>query len=119
VRNAVLDRRAQLYIYADKQAKGYLQAAAAQAENRSYRIYGEPWSLCIREGKTVRIAFKSIQEHIDGTSKRILQYWAKKGKFENGEAIDVDWDAVHHAARNSTQSRRTWISNQSSGHFYE
>jgi hypothetical protein len=91
VRNAVLDRRAQLNIYADKQAKGHLTVAAAQ-EERSYRIYGEPWYFWTSEGKISTDIEKALQEHIDG--KRILKYWEEKGKFGTGEASDVDWEAV-------------------------
>jgi hypothetical protein len=111
--NAFLDRRAQLLIYADKKAKSHLQVASEQVE-RSYRIYGEPWSLWTHEGKISSDVGKALIEHIDG--KRIRKYWADKGTFGEGEAKDVDWEAVHHAARNSTQSRRTWISKHSSGH---
>jgi hypothetical protein len=113
VKNAVLDRRAQLNIYADKQAKGYLRQAAEQVERR-YRIYGEPWSLWTEEGKISSEVGKALIEHIDG--KRIKKYWTKKGIFGEGTVSDVDWEAVHHAARNSTQSRRTWISKHTSGH---
>jgi hypothetical protein len=75
---------------------------------------GEPWALWFKDEKICMNLQAKL--HTATRGQAILDYWEKKGKFEQGSYLDVDWQATGQAMKAVSIARRHWVSKHSSGH---
>ena len=119
VENAFLDRWALLNIEMDSAAKAHLHEYRDLDDLNSprppqYKIYGKPWALWIGGRKLCTDYRPIIQEITQG--KDLREYWDRKERFGGGSSTDIDWIATESAMKNSTPSRRQWVTKHVSGH---
>jgi len=116
----VLDRWALLKIEMDFAAKSHLHEHLDFDDLNSlrllqYKVYGEPWALWIGGQKLFTNYRPTIQEITQGQDLRAC--WDNKQRFGRGSSTNmIDWIATESAMKNSTPSRRQWVTKSVSGH---
>lgn len=111
--HAELDRYAQLNIEMDAAAKEFRERLSRQQRLRPWTIEGEPWRLWIGQRKISSYLQREILEAIHLTNS--FDYWAKKGRFGEGNPTMVDWEHQDRAVRSSTNSRQRFYIKHASG----
>jgi hypothetical protein len=109
---AVLDRKATLNVAADDGAKEHWYRTV-NVGHQQHRIFAETWPITIGGTKICTRLDEAIREARHAS--KILNYWEEKGRFGNGNKVDIDWETVGSAMNTVTRSRRQWVTKHVSG----
>lgn len=104
-----LDRWEKLNIDMDALAK---QVLLQPQECPTQTTSGEPWSIWIQNVKLVKNISNRIQDHIHG--QEAIQYWIRKGKFQDGNKELMNWDSIGTAIQTVHKTRLWFISKHAS-----
>ena len=96
-----LDRWEKLNIEMDALAK---QALSQHQECPALTTIGEPWSIWLQNEKLVKNISSRVYDHIHG--QEAVQYWIKKGKFQEDIKELINWDTVGTAIQTVHKTRR-------------
>jgi hypothetical protein len=107
-----LDRWAQLNCEMDLKAKAHWQQQRTQP-HVPLGIHGEPWQLELGGEKVCRNFRSSIVHHIFGPQAQA--YWQGKGRFGEGTADEIDWQAVDDGRKTMDRARQHWQTKHNSG----
>ena len=109
---AELDEWALLNIEMDDGAKEHWHRCK-DIQNKAQYVFGEPWPLWVAGTKVTKDVASTISEHIDG--RKLIEYWEAKGRFGQGTAADIHWEAVGKAMTAVGRNRRQWVVKHSTG----
>jgi hypothetical protein len=94
----------------DKAAKDAVATLSRPPPSRE--IEGEPWWVCIQSRKLIKHRDTLVYEHIH--SPKVQLYWKNKGKT-GSDPLDINWDAIQAAFRESRCQLQWFITKHSTG----
>jgi len=101
-----------LNVQADALAKSFISYAMTQP--RHYRVSLAPWALCAA-GIQIPCNIKVVYNRVH--CKEAYDYWANKGKVQQGIIDYVHWEAIHTAISELPKGQRIFISKHTMGMY--